>query len=226
VLEAIGGDEAANAALQRRYRTEAAAMSYPATAGRPQPGPLRFADASEFATQVQNNLLFFYRYGAAFLEMIDQRLRRDHGTDLLPLLQAWYAEHTGGAVTTEAFRDFVVARTGDDRFGRLFEEWATRGPAPTIELGGYSYEAGVVRFTVRRTGGADQDLGDLEVAVDLGTEVHRLTAALPSGTDAVTLDVELDSAPSVIAVDPLGFYVLRLQTEAGWSGPGVQNVLP
>jgi aminopeptidase N len=177
VVEVV--DARAGRDIELRYRREAADLSYPRVAGEPIPGPLRFPDGTDIMTQVSRNLLFFYRYGAAFLEMIHRRLVRSYDTDLVTELGAWFEAHSGTRVTTEAFRDFLGERTGDAAsFDALFDQWAFRGPAPTIEVGDFVYEGGIA------------------------------------------------SRPDRIAVDPDGFYILRLAAEAGWTGPSIALAIP
>lgn len=224
VLEAIGGN-AGNAELQRRYRTEAAEMSYPIDGAHPLPGPLRFSPDGDVMGQVSNNLLFFYRYGAAFLEMVDLRLR-SRGDDLVAALRDWHAATTGTAVTTDQLRELLITRSGDRaEWTRLFEAWVDQGPCPTLELGAFTYANGVAEVELRRTGGAGQDLSAVEVAFIAGGVPHTTEVSVPSTGHAVA-SVAIPSAPSAIAIDPDGFYILRLRAAPGWTGPTFANALP
>lgn len=210
-----------NAAMKRKYRTEAAEMSYPSTLGGRVPGPLRFAEGEDF-TEHAPNLLFFYRYGAAFLEMINQRLIRDGKGDLVPVLRRWFAAKSGKAVTTEEFRDFL----GGGAWQELFDQWAQRGPCPTLELGAYAYSAGVATLTVRRTDGADQLLDEVEVAVAAGGSAYSTKVAVPTSAAAVSVSIPVPTAPTAVAVDPKGLYILRLRGAPTWNGPKFANALP
>ena len=78
---------------------------------------------------------------------------------------------------------------------------------------------------VRRTGGADQDLPSIELVLG-GAPQQTVEIALPKGVNVAKVVVPLANAPASITVDPKGFYVLRLTTEAGWAGPAVHNTLP
>jgi aminopeptidase N len=209
-------------AMQRRIRTDAAAMSRPA-AGAPAPGPLRFADAGEIVAQIGNNLLFFYAYGAAFLEMVDQRLRRGHDTDLVALLARWHARHTASAVTTEMFRDFLIEETGDAGWTELFEQWVYATPAPMLEASDYTFAGGTASFRLRRDAAAGQDLPAIEVIFVSGGTRHPVTVALGPTDSEVTVTTPMASPPTSIEIDPTGLYILGLRTAAGWTGPAVTN---
>ena len=204
--------------IQDTVRTRAAELSR----ATPLPGPLRFDDAGEIMEQIAGNLLFFYRYGAAFLEMIDQRLRRGFGTDLIAILRAFYGGVSGEAITTESFRDYLGARTGASAtWNALFDEWVYRVPAPALELGNFVYADGRVSVEVRRMGGADQDLSSLELVFLAGGAAHRATVTLPSATASAVASVDLPTAPARILVDPDRLYILSATTEPGWAGPTV-----
>lgn len=219
-------DPALAAAEQRSFRIAAANLSYPATASHPMPGPLRFTDPGEFVDQLQNNGLFFYRYGAAFLEMVHQRLVRDYDTDLPALLSIWHEEQHGQAVTTEQFRDFLIARTGDTAtWTELFDQWVYATPCPTLEITDYAYTPGQATFEVNRTGGAGQDLSELEVAVASVPPV-TVTVPLPAGSDTAIATLPVPNEPTAIAIDPEGLYIIRLDVAPGWAGPTVGNTLP
>jgi hypothetical protein len=176
-------------------------------------------------TQLAENGSLFYRYGAAFLEMVNQRLKRDHATDLIAILKAWYAASHGKSVTTEQFRDFLIAQTGDGAWSKLFDEWVYVTPCPTLELRDYAFAAGQLELEVHRTGGADQDLPSIEIVLG-GAAQQIVEIALPTGVNETSVSVPMASAPTSISIDPSGFYVLRLTTDAGWTGPVVQNTLP
>ncbi len=211
---------------QDYYRKMAASSSYPQTPGAPMPGPLRFDDQGDIMTQVANNLLFFYYYGAAFLEMVDQRLQRDFETDLVQILQAWYAGYGGALATTEDLLALLAEQTGDSAtWDQLFAEWVYVGPAPTLEIGDYGFAEGQATLTVSRTGGADQDLPDLEVVFVQGGESVSSAAALPAGVDVVTVQGVTGEAPDAIVIDPQGLYILRLDTAPGFDGPSVGRSL-
>ncbi len=207
---------------QKKYRTDAAALSYPKNSGDPLPGPLRFPDDGDFVAQLSSNGQLFYRYGAAFLEMVNQRLQRDFSTDLVAILKSWYAASHGKSVTTEQFRDFLISQTASPVWSKLFDEWVYVTPCPTLELGSYSFAGGELSFEVRRIGGADQDLPDVEVVAD----GQSTSVALAKGQSVTTAHLSLSTAPASISIDPKGFYILRLATEAGWAGPAVSNTLP
>ncbi|HMR05991.1 MAG TPA: M1 family aminopeptidase [Polyangiaceae bacterium] len=213
------------ASEQKKYRDDAALLSYPKPPTAVPPGPLRYADGGDFATQLSENGLFFYRYGAAFLEMVHQRLQRDHSTTLTVILKQWFAAQHGKPVTTEQFRDFLVAQTNSSSWNTLFDEWVYATPCPTIELSNYTSSAGQVSFELHRTAGAGQGLSDVGVTL-VGTPSVLATASLPKGVNSATVSVSMSGAPSAIVVDPDGFYVLRLKTAAGWSGPSVANSVP
>jgi hypothetical protein len=212
------GDPSSARLVQDNVRARAAELSR----ATPAPGPLRFADAGEIMMQIANNLLFFYRYGASFLEMIDRRLRRSFGTDLVQVLRSWYGEVAGEAITTESFRDYLGAQTGaSEMWNALFDDWVYRVPAPTVELGSFAFADGEVSLEVRRAGGAGQDLSTLELVLLDGGSAYPVTVALPSGVDFAVATVEMPVLPSRIVVDPDWLYILSARTEPGWTGPPV-----
>jgi hypothetical protein len=221
MLEEIGAPGVAEE-MQRSYRTEAAALSYPATPDDAPPGPLRFADGVDVMSEIAGHLLFYYRYGAAFLEMIDQRLRRASDRDLTALLATWYAAHTGGAVDTEQFRDFLIAETGDSAtWTALFDQWAYRTPAPTLEIVSFEHDAGEARLGLRRVGGAGQDLSDLEIAFDTARGRVLTTVSIPAGDETVIARGAVEAAPTSISIDPDGLYVIRLQRAPALEAPTI-----
>ena len=224
ILETVGDPEAVKG-HQLKYRQNAATSSYPANAGAPLPGPLRFSDDGEMMTQVSNNLLFFYYYGASFLEMVDQRLRRDFDTDLVPILQLWYLDFGGTQATTEDFLALLSEETGaPETWEQLFAEWVYTGPAPTLEFRDYSFADGETSLTIARTGGADQNLAGLEVIFVHGNALVVESVSLPPGVDVVTVHSATAQPPDRIIVDPLGFYILRLETESNFAGPDVDSI--
>jgi hypothetical protein len=152
--------------------------------------------------------------------MVHQRLMRDHGSDLPALLSAWYAAHSGQAVTTEQFRDFLISETNSPEWHALFDQWVYTTPCPTLELAGYGWAAGQVSFELRRVDGADQDLDSIDIVVGSNPPVTT-SVSLPHSSDPVQVVLTLPSAPSTIAVDPDGFYILKLTTAQGWLGPEV-----
>ena len=225
ILETIGDPDWV-ADLQETYRRKAAEASYPASPGAAMPGPLRFSDEGDIMEQVSNNLLFFYYYGAAFLEMVDQRLQRDFGTGLLPILEIWYQDFGGDRATTEDLLVLLSDETGaPGTWELLFQDWVYTGPAPTLELSDYSVVDGFTTLTLTRTGGAGQDLSQLEVVFDLGDAAVLESVFLPSGLDTVTIQATMDQPPERIVVDPDGLYILRLETAPGFSGPPVERTL-
>lgn len=215
-------DQPAVESLQTFYRQQAAESSYPKSPNAPLPGPLRFDDSSDIMTQVSNNLLFFYYYGAVFLEMVDQRLVRNFGTDLATVLPAWYQGYGGGAASTEDFMMLLADHTGTvESWEQLFAEWVYQGPAPTLQVGAYSFVDGDAKLTLTRTGGADQDLSALEVAfVQGGTSVVAMVS-LPSGSETVDVQAATSVEPETIVIDPNGFYILRVEAEPGYGGPKI-----
>ena len=224
ILPALNPSYAAS--QQKKYREEAAALSYPKPGSTTSPGPLRFADDDGFATQLGENGVFFYRYGAAFLEMVNRRLERDHQTSLTAVLKKWFAQKQRKLVTTEQFRDFLATEAGPATdWVKLFEQWVYATPCPTLELSNFSFAAGLASFDIERTGGLGQDLTDVELEISPSTQPAQ-SLALPKGVNKVSVSVPSKTAPTAIAVDPKGFYVLRLRTAPGWSGPSVQNTLP
>ena len=219
-------DPVAARSLQDVYRERAAATSYPQAFGAPTPGPLRFADDSDIMTQVANNLLFFYYYGASFLHMVDRRLARDFGTDLVTLLPAWYGAHAGEAVTTEELLAFLVDRTGAaDVWERLFAEWVYVGPAPTLEARAYTFADGEASLTLARTAGAGQDLSSLVVAFVREDEVVFAEAGLDADVEEVSARGVLTGPPDRVVIDPDGLYILRLRTASGYAGPDLARSL-
>ena len=69
-----------------------------------------------------------YKRGALTLHV----LRTTVGDEaFFALLAAWVAEHRGGTVTTETFREFVADRTGAD-LRELFDTWLTRPELPDL----------------------------------------------------------------------------------------------
>lgn len=225
ILETIGDPDVAKS-RQELYRRKAAETSYPAGAGAPLPGPLRFSDDGDIMAQVSNNLLFFYYYGAAFLEMVDQRLQQDFDTGLLPILEIWSQEYGGARAATEDLLALLSDQTGaPETWEALFSEWVYAGPAPTLELSGYSVVEGVTTLTLTRTGGAGQDLALLELAFDLGDASVLESAPLPAGADTVQVQVTTEPPPERIVVDPDGLYILRLETAPGFEGPSVERTL-
>ena len=225
VLETAGEPGMAKG-LQDYYRQKAAESSYPASSNLPLPGPLRFDDEGDIMQQVMNNLLYFYYYGAAFLEMVDQRLQRDFATSLVPILQVWYEKFGGLPATTEDFLALLAEETGEtELWGQLFDQWVYTGPAPTLELSGYAFEDGEVSLTIARTGGADQDLSTLEVGFVAGDVVVLESVALPTGTDTVMVQATIPQQPTRIVIDPDGLYILRLETETDFAGPSVERML-
>lgn len=211
-------DPTAARSLQAQIRRAAAQMSQAS----PSVGPLRFANSGDVVTQIGNNLLFFYRYGAAFLEMVDLRLRRDHATDLVAVLRLWFARAGGRSATTEEFRDFLGEQTGTPQvWNALFADWVTQVPAPTLELSDYSFANGIVSLTVRRVGGAGQDLSELPITFSGADGEHTVTAALAAGQDTALATMNLATEPSTIRVDRDGLYILRVVGASGWSGPAI-----
>jgi len=207
--------------LKLYYRTEAAELTYPSSSSSPMPGPLRFDDGDDCIMQWFSNMSLFYVYGATFLEMVNQRLIRDFSTDLNTVLAAWFAGNRLDEATTEEFLTFLGVATGDSTYwAPLFDDWVYVTPAPTLELGGYSYTGGVASVTVNRVDGAGQDLGGLDVIFVAGTDRYATTVDLPAGTDADTASIAMPAAPDRIVLDPSVLYVFRLVAESGWTGPG------
>ncbi len=218
ILETVNPTDAK--ARQHKFRADAATLSYP------NKGPLRFADAGDFAQQLGNNGLFFYRYGASFLEMVDQRLQRDHNTKLITLLAKWFSQKRGALVTTEEFRDFLIAQTGASAvWTTLFDDWVFKTPCPTLELSDYQDSGTEVTMKVRRTGGANQSLMGVQIVAATNPPVST-SVSLPAGTTETVATLATTNVTSAIAVDPKGFYILRLNTASGWAGPAVTHALP
>jgi hypothetical protein len=208
--------------LKLYYRTEAAEQTYPARDWFPMPGPLRFDDGDDCIAQWLTNMSLFYIYGAAFLEMVHQRLVRDFATDLNTVLAAWFAHKRLEEATTEEFLAFLEDTTGDTAYWEpLFDDWVYVTPAPTLRVSDFSYSGGVANVTVNRVDGAGQGLENLDVIFVQGTDRYPTTVDLPSGTDADTASVAMPASPERIVFDPDVFYVFRLATGGGWSGPEV-----
>jgi aminopeptidase N len=213
--------------LRSLYREYAAEVSYPFAAGMPLPGPLRFDDDQDVMMQWMTSMNLFYIYGAVFLEMVDQRLRRDFSTDLNTLLSLWYDEKRLDEATTEEFLAFLGEQTSDtSTWEALFDDWVYRTPAPTLELSDYSFTGTEASVTLTRVDGADQDMPGLEVVFASGTDTYPTTVDLTSGTESITATATADAEPDGIIVDPGVFYILRLATAPGWSGPAVGTGTP
>ncbi len=214
-------DDASFAARKATYRTDAADLATPRYAGLPDPGPLRFPDDQNMMNHFVYDLDLFYKYGASFLAMVDQRLQRDFATNLLEVLGDWFAERQHTSATTEEFLAFLQDATGDEAtWPALFNDWVYKTPCPTLTASGYSYASGQVSFTLKRSGG-DQDLTGLEIDFGTGGTPHPVTVDLPAGTDTVTVSAAVASEPDRIAIDPDGFFILRLRTDSSWTGPAV-----
>jgi aminopeptidase N len=69
-----------------------------------------------------------YKRGALTLHALRLTIGDDAFFDLL---NDWVAEHTGGSVTTEGFRDFAAGQTGAD-LDELFDAWLTRTELPDL----------------------------------------------------------------------------------------------
>ncbi len=209
------------AALKLRYRIDGADLTYSQIAGLPAPGPLRFGDDESMVNHFISDLQLYYVYGAAFLEMVNQRLIRDFDTDLLVVLKAWYQAKKFQAVTTEDFLAFLIDITNDENYWTaLFADWVYQTPVPTLTVSAYDYSPPTLSFTLARTAGADQNLDSLDIVmVGLDQDVTT-TVSLPSGTDQVQVTATVSAAPERIAFDPKQFYVFRLK-EKSWSGPDI-----
>lgn len=73
-----------------------------------------------------------YKRGALALHALDRVLGRE---SFAAMLGAWTAGHSGGAVTTDDFRDHVVAHAGGargERVGALLDDWVMRPELPDL----------------------------------------------------------------------------------------------
>lgn len=209
------------------YHDYAAMLMCPEWGGAP--GPLRFEDERDMDDVFGGgpsgmDIYVYYYYGAVFLEMVNRRLVRDFGTDLLTVLAGWYDGRAMTATTTEELLAFLGEETGDAEYwGPLFDDWVYKSPLPTLRYSGWSYSGGVASFTLTRAGGAGQGLDDLEVVFAAGGAGTAVAVDLPAGVDAVTVSAATASEPDDVVVDPEFFYVLRLEELAGWGGPPVHT---
>jgi len=211
-------------ARKLRYRTNAAEYSYPRFNGMPDPGPLRFDDGDDvLMDHWAFDLNLYYVYGAAFLEMVNQRLMKDFGTDLIEALAAWFDLKHLSSTTTEEFLEFLEETTEDDAgyWSDLFDDWVYQTPCPTLEIADYDYSEGEASVSITRTAGGDQDISDLEIVFMDGTDEYSTTVELPGAQDSDVATVTMPSEPTMIAVDPDLFYILRLETGSGWTGPSI-----
>jgi aminopeptidase N len=69
-----------------------------------------------------------YKRGALTLHALRLTIGDDR---FFSLLKDWVAEHTGGSVTTEEFRDFAEDYASEDLEG-LFDAWLTEGALPSL----------------------------------------------------------------------------------------------
>lgn len=194
------------------------------------PGALSFDSSENMDDHFISNMTYYYVYGATILEMIDQRLLRAGADGFWPLLtQRWYCDACD-EVTTADFEQFLQQEAGDlgIDWQLFFDEWVyTYDPPPMLRVSNYQL-TGVespyqVSFNLERIGGNPVPLKGLEVV--LMTDAGPVTVAvdLAAGPGSAQVAALVDSAPTLIAVDPDILYVSGLETEEGWTGPSVSN---
>ncbi|MCU0664519.1 MAG: hypothetical protein MUC50_19605 [Myxococcota bacterium] len=212
------------AALQLEYRTSGAELTYPSQWLPIDAGPLRFADDDDMTVHFVTDLQLYYVYGAAFLEMVNQRLIRDFETDLNEALAAWFEHKRLQSATTEEFLAFLESFTLDiqqDYWKPLFDDWVYKTPVPTLSLSAFTYDGSSASVTVTKAKGGDQSLTGLEVVFVAGETLFGTTVELPAGTKSAVASVAMPVAPNRIAVDPQLFYVFKLIKAKDWTGPPI-----
>ncbi len=217
----MGTIEEAAAFADRRdeYRTIAGFLCTAADAV-----PLRFDPDRDFMTlDIQTQSAYYY--GAAFLEMVNKRLGRDFdGMSLLPLLKLWFEEKHQTTVTTEDFLAFLIAHTSDttdstDYWQALFDDWVYRAPCPTLNATAYTYEAGVLSFTLTH-GGNSADLPQMPVTFLFADETSATVAVDITAGQSATVELTTAAEPVKILIDPEWYFVFALDS-SGWTGPEI-----
>lgn len=192
----------------------------------PSNGPLRFDDSDDMMDHF-NNLDLYYVYGAAFLQMIHARLVDRYAMTFDQMLADWYAAKRLQQTTTEQFRDFVGAYTGDpDYWNQFFDEWAYADRCPQLRLDHYSWNGSQVSFVLRRNNASLQTIDALPITIRSGAQSQTVRVSMAPGQQTVDVQVPVSSTPTNIVVDAPNSHVFSLSQQVGWTGPTPRLAAP
>ncbi len=200
--------------IKNQYRVDAAN-----TCAAFDTSPLSFEDM-DFMVLFGDGISVFYKYGAAFVEMLNQRLIRDFNSNGIEFAKKWFEAKEFSSVTTRDLIDFLgETYNNQEYFEKLFADWVYGKPCPKLEAVDYIYENGVAKFTLGRINKSHgMEKLPIVIVVD-GVEITK-EIDFPEKSDSVVVEIPSAKEPSAIFVDPNGFFVFKLATEE-WNGPAI-----